>query len=566
MIKAIRIEKLFKRFENESDYALEDINAHLYEHQITGLVGPDGAGKTTLIRIMSGLLKPTQGQITLFDQPITEDALHLIGYMPQKFGLYEDLTVMENMELYAKLNGVRRSDKQAVFKKMLDFTRLSPFTTRLAKYLSGGMKQKLGLACAMMGTPQVLILDEPTVGVDPISRKELWQMCTALKQQGATILWSTSYLDEAEQCDRALLLYEGKLQFIGKPDEFSAKVAGKVFSWTPDTDNIRDSLSNVLQDPNVMDAVIQGKDIRIVYKDESKKDPTLQLKALPPRFEDAFVYSLEGQFTRKSVLTEHLPQKSKTSRPPIEAVHLTKQFGDFTAASDINFRVQQGEIFGLLGPNGAGKSTTFKMLCGLLQPTQGQALVSGLSLATASSDARAKIGYMAQKFSLYGDLSVQENLSFFAGAYGLKAKERNQATQQMLSIFDLKHYQNKNAGTLPLGFKQRLALSCAIMHNPDVLFLDEPTSGVDPLTRREFWTHINSLVHKGITIMITTHFMDEAEYCDRIALIYRGHCIASDTPHALKKMATSKELPNPTLEDAFISLIQKSRHEENATS
>lgn len=281
------------------------------------------------------------------------------------------------------------------------------------------------------------------------------------------------------------------------------------------------------------------------------------LEATPPRFEDAFIDALGGVPGEPSPLAERTTEIPANSQPVVEARGLIKRFGTFTAAYDITFSVRRGEIFGLLGPNGAGKTTTFKMMCGLLIPTAGEAFVSGLHLQAASSEARAHIGYMAQKFSLYLNLSVYQNLWFFSGVYNLKGAHRQQVVEEMIATFNLKPYLEESADTLPLGFKQRLALACAVMHQPSVLFLDEPTSGVDPLTRREFWNHMNGLVEKGVTVMVSTHFMDEAEYCDRVALVYRSRIIALDTPDALKAAVQSKALPNPTLEDAFLTLIQQ---------
>jgi ABC-2 type transport system ATP-binding protein len=427
--------------------------------------------------------------------------------MPQKFGLYEDLTVIENLNLYAALHGIPEKKKPVVFDKMLQFTSLEPFTARLAGNLSGGMKQKLGLACSLLGKPKALLLDEPSVGVDPVSRRELWKMVSDLAVEGICVVWSTSYLDEADRCSEVLLLNEGQLLFYGSPK-------------------------------NLTKQVNKGR------QGESG-------------FEEAFIEILGGSHKGESVLAKYMSPKVIMDVPPIQAENLTKKFGDFTAARDISFTIKQGEIFGLLGPNGAGKSTIFKMLCGLLQPTEGHALVSGYSLKTAPSKARSRIGYMAQKFSLYSDLSVEENLNFFSGVYGLRGHKRKAQMGKMISIFDFTPYLRENAGLLPLGFKQRLALACSLMHEPDVLFLDEPTSGVDPLVREEFWNHIQGMAAKGVTIMVTTHFMEEAEYCDRIALIYGGSSIASGTPMALKEMVKSKTLPNPTLEDAFITLIEQ---------
>lgn len=384
-------------------------------------------------------------------------------------------------------------------------------------------------------------------------------MVQELVEEGLSVVWSTAYLDEADKCQRVLLLNEGKLLFDGPPKNLTLPLKGRVFLLDVPLGNHRKILAQLLSRPGIIDGVIQGKKIRIVctssfpadYRDSTWQD-------VEPRFEDAFVDVLGGGPGGESVLAKNIPQKKKNNTHPIQAERLTKRFGDFTAANAISFSVQRGEIFGLLGPNGAGKSTIFKMLCGLLQPTSGKALVSGFDLKTATSKARSRIGYMAQKFSLYGDLSVEENLNFFSGVYGLIGQIRKEKIELMTAIFDLGPYLDSNAGTLPLGFKQRLALACAVMHEPDVLFLDEPTSGVDPITRREFWNHINGMVEKGVTIMVTTHFMDEAEYCDRIALIYGGLNIATGTPDELKDEAKVEGLSNPTMEDAFITLIERS--------
>jgi ABC-2 type transport system ATP-binding protein len=558
---AIQIKELTKTFPGLEKPALNHINASLRPGIITGLVGPDGAGKTTLIRLMAGLLLPTAGQISIlgFDTQKEATEIHdITGYMPQKFGLYEDLTVLENLNLYASLHGLTGDKRQERFKRLLDFTSLKPFVARLAGNLSGGMKQKLGLACALLSQPKVLLLDEPSVGVDPLSRRELWKMVQDLLHEGISVVWSTSYLDEADQCEEVLLLNEGDLLFYGPPHELTKRMKDHVFETEVPPAKRRVFLSQLLSESGVIDGIIQGNKIRLVCS-KSPPHPSQGENWVPvkPRFEDAFVDVLGGGPGGKSVLADHIAPREKGGVSPIQAEHLTKKFGNFTAADNISFTIKRGEIFGLLGPNGAGKSTIFKMLCGLLQPTHGKALVSGLDLKTSTSEARSHIGYMAQKFSLYGDLSVQENLNFFSGVYGLFGQKRQDIIDQMVKIFDLSAYLNSNAGLLPLGFKQRLALACAVMHEPDVLFLDEPTSGVDPITRREFWVHINGMVEKGVTIMVTTHFMEEAEYCDRIALIYGGRNIAAGTPDELKDRVKS-HIPNPTLEDAFITLIEHS--------
>jgi ABC-2 type transport system ATP-binding protein len=570
----VTIEGLTKRFAADSPAALDRITATIKTGQVTGLVGPDGAGKTTLMRLMAGLLAPSEGQLKVcgFDTMTETTPLReQIGYMPQRFGLYEDLSVLENLTLYADLRGVVGKARRETFEKLLAFTDLARFTGRKAGALSGGMKQKLGLACAMLRSPRLLLLDEPSVGVDPISRRELWHMVYALIGEGVGVVWSTAYLDEAENCADVIVLNLGHVLYQGDPKAMTASVGGRVYQVRGAGDRRRDLLAQALTRPEIIDGVMQGEAIRLVVAEgkaapaASELNPSapLSIAAVSPRFEDAFVTLLGGQ-PKRTLDLETRARPTWDGLLPVEAKGLTRRFGTFTAADHITFEIQRGEIFGLLGPNGAGKSTTFKMMCGLLRPSEGTALVDGLDLYKAPAEGRARLGYMAQKFSLYGDLSVRQNLEFFAGAYGLTGKRRREAIERVASSFDLEPQFAVNAGQLPLGFKQRLALSCAIMHDPPVLFLDEPTSGVDPLTRREFWGFINSVVARGVTVMVTTHFMDEAEYCDRVGLIYRGKMIAIDTPAALQARVKTDALPDPTLEDAFIGLIEGHDLEEAA--
>ncbi|MEI8296604.1 MAG: ATP-binding cassette domain-containing protein [Pseudomonadota bacterium] len=551
--------------------ALTSISAQIPAGRITGIVGPDGAGKTTLIRLMSGLLKPSTGNI-LTDglEPLSQGAelRRVLGYMPQKFGLYEDLTVLENLDLYADLRGVPLELRRSEFDRLLSFTDLAAFTGRLAGKLSGGMKQKLGLACVLLGTPRILLLDEPSVGVDPISRRELWQMVTVLAENGLSVVWSTSYLDEAERCGHILLMNAGQLLYAGSPAQLTETLRGRSFQIAAISGDRRAVLQRALRDRSVLDGVIQGSRVRLVLRSGSpppsvetlNAGASAQLEAVEPRLEDAFMDILGGGPGGDSELAKQMspaPVDPATASAIIEAEGLTKNFGTFTAADRISFKVPQGEIFGLLGPNGAGKSTTFKMLCGLLVPSAGRASVMGIDLKAHAARARQRLGYMAQKFSLYGNLTVQQNLEFFAGAYGLRGSNGTRKIREMHEAFGLGPFRSVPPNELALGYKQRLALACALMHNPDVLFLDEPTSGVDPITRREFWAHINGVVQKGVTVMVTTHFMDEAEYCDRIGLVYRGQLIAVGPPDELKQVAASLTLPDPTMEDAFVALIER---------
>lgn len=564
---AIRLNGLVKRFPGMNKPAVAPLTCTIQSGYVTGLVGPDGAGKTTLMRMLAGLLKPDAGSASVLGlDPINDDrALHAsLGYMPQKFGLYEDLTVMENLNLYADLRSVIGDTRQKTFARLLEFTALGPFTDRLAGKLSGGMKQKLGLACTLVGEPNVLLLDEPGVGVDPISRRELWQMVHELAGEGMLILWSTSYLDEAEQCRDVLLLNEGELLYQGQPTTLTQSMAGRIFLLHSPQESNRRLLRRVLKLPQVSDGMIQGRSVRLILKREASAEairsaegiPEIEIAETTPRFEDAFIDLLGGAGTQESPLGAILHTVEGTpGETVIEAKSLTKKFGDFAATDNVDFAVKRGEIFGLLGPNGAGKSTTFKMMCGLLVPTSGKALVLGMDLKVSSGKARQRLGYMAQKFSLYGNLTVEQNLRFFSGVYGLRGRAQSEKIARMSEAFNLTTIASHATDALPLGFKQRLALACSLMHEPDILFLDEPTSGVDPLTRREFWLHINSMVERGVTVMVTTHFMDEAEYCDRIGLVYRGKLIAHGTPDDLKAQAADDERADPTMEQAFIRLI-----------
>lgn len=561
----IVLDKVTKQFVQNNQpvtIAIKPLSITLSAHGVTGLVGPDGAGKTTLLRMLAGLLTPSEGKITVAGlNPIeNRDQLRtIVGYMPQKFGLYEDLTVLENLNLFADLRDIKSEDRQQIFDKLLKFTDLARFTERLAGKLSGGMKQKLGLACTLLGDPQILLLDEPGVGVDPISRKELWQMVHQLANEGMLIIWSTSYLDEAEQCKSILLLNKGELLFQGQPQRLTQRVANRVYLLSSSTSN-RKLLQTVLKLPAVSDGVIEGDNIRLIIKSDQSIEQILKHLPIPDitskptcgRFEDAFIDLLGGITHKESILTKIMPKISGSLDDiVIEAKDLTKTFGSFIATDQVNFTIKRGEIFGLLGPNGAGKSTTFKMMCGLLPVSRGKALVLGLDLKKSAIQVRERIGYMAQRFSLYDKLSVYQNLRFFSGIYGLMADEQKQRINEMITAFDLEPMLAKKPESLPLGFKQRLALACALMHKPEIVFLDEPTSGVDPITRREFWIHINSLVEKGVTVMVTTHFMDEAEYCDRIALINGGRVIALGSPNQLKQSVAD----NATMEQTFIKLV-----------
>jgi ABC-2 type transport system ATP-binding protein len=572
--------------------ALRALSVCIRRGCVTGLVGPDGSGKTTLLRLIGGLLTPDAGRILVLGLDAVEQSELIrarLGYMPQRFGLYEDLSVDENLTLYADMHGLPHAERPARFDELLQFTGLGRFRTRLAGRLSGGMKQKLGLACTLVRPPEILLLDEPSVGVDPVSRRELWQIVRRLAGEGMTVVWSTAYLDEAERCDEVVVLHQGRLLGQAVPGDFLAPVRGRTFALRTPPGERRGAAQRALLVPGVLDAVIQGRTVRLLLAAGAAPPTTAalvsgeaaaasELVAVEPRFEDALIALLRerssqgetavpGQSSDPGTDAGVDPPSPTTlaadgelhrppSRPVIEIEQLTRLFGDFRAVDGISLSVPAGETFGLLGPNGAGKSTTFKMLCGLLPPSAGKALVLGIDLGHAAAAARARIGYMSQKFALYGALSVLQNLRFFGSAYGLTGRRRHARIDRMLDEFALHEYVDRTSEDLPLGYKQRLSLACAILHEPEILFLDEPTSGVDPLTRREFWARINAMADAGVTVMVTTHFLDEAEYCDRLGIVYRGQLIALGSADDLKARARGPELPDPTLDDAFIGLIE----------
>jgi ABC-2 type transport system ATP-binding protein len=568
---AIRIESVSRSFRlgRRVITALDMISAQAARGAVTGLIGPDGAGKTTLMRLIAGLLRADSGRIEVLGIDVARAPLEVqghLGYMPQRFGLYEDLSVGENLDLYADLHGVPRAERAARYAELLHMTGLAPFTGRLAGRLSGGMKQKLGLACTLVHPPEVLLLDEPTVGVDPVSRRELWQIIDHLTSAAAaTVLFSTAYLDEAERCSAVLLMHEGKLIGAGDPKDFTARMAGRGFQVRAGSPGKRPLQERLARAPSVMDATIQGGAVRVVM-DEARAPEAAQLlpgvedvtiTAVAPRFEDSFVALLRAKLPARPQPSAPASSRfSGAAREEIVVRHLTRRFGAFVAVDDISFTVRTGEIFGLLGANGAGKSTTFRMLCGLLPASAGQLRVAGFDLRTAAAPARGRIGYMAQKFSLYGDLSVHQNLHFFSSAYKLHGARQRARIDWALTEFELGAIGDTASRDLPLGFKQRLALACALMHEPEILFLDEPTSGVDPLARREFWRRINALAESGVTVLVTTHFMEEAEYCDRLVIMAQGRILAEGAAQDLKARVRGPDNPDPTMEDTFVALIQ----------
>ena len=589
----VRAEGLTRRFTGPDGrplVAMDRVSLSVPRGQLTALVGPDGAGKTTLMRMMAGLLAPDEGSLHVLGLDVTRDAQAVqdrISYMPQRFGLYEDLSVQENLDLYADLHGVPQAVRRERFARLMAMTDLARFTARPAGKLSGGMKQKLGLACTLVRSPELLLLDEPSVGVDPLSRRDLWEILLQLvRDEQLSVVVSTAYMDEAERCTHVHVMNAGHVLANGTPQALAQRAQGLTFVATPPVGMAARMLQARLLDAAsaAVDAVPRGGQVRFIRRpdvDEAALRPMLENVEVHPRpaeLEDAFMLMLRqhaeaagGQSsseglpaagadrtlqgrrndepTAPAAVTDH-------AEPVIVVRDLVRRFGDFTAVASTSFEVRRGEIFGLLGPNGAGKTTTFRMLCGLLPATSGSLQVAGANLRVAPARARARIGYVAQKFSLYATLTVRENLAFYGAAYGLHGRQLTERIEAMLQRFDLDPA--AESGLLPAGYRQRLAMAAGLIHAPDILFLDEPTSGIDPLARRAFWRTITVLSAQGVTIVITTHFMEEAEYCDRIAIQDAGRMLALGTPRDVRTQAGEA---GSDMNAAFIAIVERGRRE-----
>ncbi|HAT1575837.1 TPA: ABC transporter ATP-binding protein [Raoultella ornithinolytica] len=554
--------------------ALDGLTLNIRAGELTALVGPDGAGKTTFQRLIAGLYEPTSGSLTVLGTDVTVDPQSVqnrISYMPQRFGLYDDLSVQENLDLYADLHGVPDPVRRERFERLLSITDLARFTARPAGKLSGGMKQKLGLACTLVRSPELLLLDEPSVGVDPLSRRDLWKIIEQLVQdEQLSVIISTAYMDEAERCSQIYVMNHGKILAEGKPEMLRQKAAGRTWLAVP-PQGIKSRVlqAHLLEKRDaIADAVPKGDAVRFICLSPDDKATPQEVNATPreAELEDGFMLLLHQAQQQDStvptgpVKAEMVSEQNSgndSDKPVIVVKDLVRKFGDFTAVANTSFDVKRGEIFGLLGPNGAGKTTTFRMLCGLLPATSGQLEVAGMNLRTARAKARARIGYVSQKFALYGNLSVRDNLTFFGGAYGLSGEKLNSQIEASLKQFELSP--DAISGELPGGFKQRLSMAVALLHEPEIVFLDEPTSGIDPLARRLFWYTIGELANKGITIIVTTHFMEEAEYCDRIAIQDAGKLLALGTPKEVRQQAGLDHTAD--MNTAFIAIVENSRAE-----
>lgn len=578
----VAIENLHQTFLSSDKKAaeisvLKNINLSISAGKLTALVGPDGAGKSTLLRLIAGLYLPTSGKITVLGIDIAQNPQAVqdqISYMPQRFGLYEDLSVQENLNLYADLHGIPKTQRDARFSRLLQITDLVNFVNRPAGKLSGGMKQKLGLACTLVRSPELLLLDEPSVGVDPLSRRDIWTIIHQLvREENLSVILSTAYMDEAEYCDDVYIMYDGKFLQHGSPKVLSQVAKGLTWQVKPPENMKLRSLQSQLLSYHryILDAVPKGALIRCITQPDRLSIPQECLpvdstvEARNPELEDAFMFYLhQEQPTSQSYQSIDVINENPLSinnQPVIIVRDLVRKFGDFTAVASMSFDVFRGEVFGLLGPNGAGKTTTFRMLCGLLPASSGTLEVAGMNLRVARAEARAKIGYVSQKFALYGNLTVLDNLQFFGGAYGLSGKKLKQRIEQVLQQFELTDNIHSRSGDLPNGFKQRLSMAAALLHQPEILFLDKPTSGIDPLARRSFWYVISQLADQGITIIVTTHFMEEAEYCDRIAIQDAGKVLALGSPDEVRKQAGHSS--DTDMNNTFIGIVENARQQKS---
>ena len=542
----IYTENLNKRF--HAKRAVRDVNLKIKRGEIFGLIGADGAGKTTTIQMICGLLNQTSGLIFVDGHNVEKEPdiiRQKIGYMSQNFTLYLDMSVEENINFVGKLKGMSDRELEVRKERLLKFSRMAPFRKRRAGALSGGMKKKLGLSCALIHKPVVLILDEPTTAVDPISRGDLWRIIYEFIVQGITVFIATPYMDEAERCNRVALIQDGEVIVCDTPDKLKGMVKSSIFSCRSHDLNAACRLINEKFDQS---AQIYGDQMRIFMPENAedlepvktllKENGELDIfdvKSVPANMDDVYMELLGANIGKKNTKTEwidfNLPELTGKA---IRISHVTKMFKDFVAVDNVSFEVNPGTIFGMLGPNGAGKTTLIKIMCGLLPPTKGKANIASYDVATESKLLKNRIGYMSQLFSLYPDLTVDQNLDLYASIYGLTKKEKKTRKGWAVELAGLKGKEKYLTSDLVGGWRQKLALGCSVMHQPSVLFLDEPTSGVDPVARQEFWDAIYQFSEEGITVVVTTHFMDEADRCEVLSLMNAGNLIAIGTPEDLK--------------------------------
>ncbi|MBN3949813.1 MAG: ABC transporter ATP-binding protein [Nostoc sp. NMS7] len=543
---AIKVDSLHKHYGNLA--AVRGIDFSVHKGEMFGLIGPDGAGKTSTFHILGGVMEATAGDVQIFNQP-ARDARLITGYLTQQFSLYLDLSIDENLRYAAGLRQVADDLLQKRRNKYLRLMNLERFGDRLVGQLSGGMKQKLALCCALVSQPEVLLLDEPTTGVDPVSRREFWDVLGELSAEGMTIVVATPYLDEAERCNRVALMYSGQIHEIGTPADLRANLGlHRLEVRTANLEATEQILSQTTQ-TNIVDVQTFGDRLDVLVKDinsgETEVRKLLQQHQLPspsiehgePTLENVFVTRLRQQGSVPQFFPFPRFRKrgqGETKKVAIYAHNLSRIFGKFQAVKDVNVEIRYGEIFGLLGANGAGKTTTIKMLCGLLEASGGEISLGGETGNLRSADLRRRIGYMSQKFTLYDDLTILQNLEFYSGVYGVPRKLRREKIDWVIATCGLEGQANMITGQLPGGWKQRVAFGACVMHEPDILFLDEPTSGVDPLARRQFWKLINDFARNGTAILVTTHYLEEAEQCNRMSFMVAGETVIEGSPSSVK--------------------------------
>jgi len=554
----IRVADLHKHYARGKVQAVRGVSFDVHRGRVLGLIGPDGAGKTSIIQILAGVLSADAGSATIAGIDVLhkpEQVKPLIGYMPQGLGLnlYDTLSVAENIEFFRALRLVPDAAYRENRARLLAMTRLAPFLDRPAGKLSGGMRQKLALICTLIHLPDILLLDEPTTGVDPLSRRDFWTIIHDLvTRRGVTVLLSTAYMDEAERCHHVLLLHQGEVIAAGAPDALAAGVTGRLVAiGGAPPQAVAHAAANW---PEAESIALYGAETHVLLRDSATDiDSRLgaagithaQVRDIAANLEDVFVQRLVERQTigaDSARLTAPAVNHNADVAAPVHTTQLTRRFDSFVAVERVDLDVRPGEIFGLLGPNGAGKTTLIKMLCGLLPASDGRADVAGLDLGNSAArrQLRDRIGYMSQRFSLYRDLTVSANLELYAGLYSLPRAQRRARITRLLADLRLTDYAERRTQALPLGLRQRLALAAALLHEPRLLFLDEPTSGVDPVARRQFWDIVHALAREqGITVLVSTHYMDEAEHCDRLALMHQGRLAAMGSPTELKDRAAA---------------------------
>jgi len=541
--------------------AVRGITFEVKRGEMFGLIGPDGAGKTSTFQILAGVMEATEGSASILERP-ARDMRSQTGYLTQDFSLYPDLTVAENIRYSGDLRLIppdEIAERSLQYLKMFDMDR---FADRLAGQLSGGMKQKLALVCALVPQPKVLLLDEPTTGVDPVSRREFWDALAHLTAEGLTILVATPYMDEAERCHRIAFIHLGEILTIGTPAELCASLGAKRIELrTPDLRKAEAVLSEggapySGADKDIIDVERFGDRLDLLVRDpdtvqkwiseklRSAGLPVGEMRVDAPTLDNIFVAKLRALSQKADTAEFPAKQDHRNLRGQVAvgAKNLIKEFKSFTAVKNVSLQIRNGEVYGLLGANGAGKTTTIRMLCGLLDLTSGTMELGGTGGNLRTEAVRKRIGYMSQKFSLYEDLTIRENLDFFSGVYGVPDRDREEKSRWVLSFSGLIGRENQITGSLPGGWKQRVAFGAAIMHEPDILFLDEPTSGVDPLARRAFWTMINRLADGGAAILVTTHYLEEAEQCNRLGMMVAGELVAEGTPSGIKSQQSGHAL------------------------